>query len=184
MAYPTTPAFVHFGDWDEETRKHPSQAWMEHIVHNIFDAHKWDTPHSDLYTDDLVLLKPDGAEVKGGEASWAAVAELFSPFVAQHTEPFYLVTTDTDYGWEMIGKAKIYGTLPGKPSDGETKVKDGKGREWDVAMPGGFRFQYVKDAGGPHDGILMKMVQICTDSGPVLMRMLRRGLIKPADVGL
>ena len=88
------------------------------------------------------------------------------------------------YGWELIGNAWIFGNFPGNPGPGEQKVKDIDGHEWDCKMAGGFRFQFVKDAGGPRDGILLKMVQIMTDSAPVMMKMLGRGLIKPADLGL
>lgn len=104
MSY-TTPAFVHYGDWEETTREEPSQKWFEKIAHEIFDAHKWDTPYSELYTDDMELLKPDGSTVKGGREAWAAVAQLYGPFTTQWTQPVYMVVTETDYGWEMIGQA-------------------------------------------------------------------------------
>ncbi|KAG9739255.1 hypothetical protein KCU75_g16484, partial [Aureobasidium melanogenum] len=89
MSY-ATPAFVHYGDWDDTTRKEPSQKWFEKIVHEIFDAHKWNTPYSELYTDDMELLKPDGSTVKGGKQAWAAVAQLYGPFTTQSTQPFYM----------------------------------------------------------------------------------------------
>jgi hypothetical protein len=184
MSIPTKPAFVHFGDWDDSTRKDPSQKWMEFVVHSIFDAHKWETPYSDIYTDDLTLLKPDGTEVKGGEPAWAAVAELFGPFTSQITIPFYLVTTETEYGWEMIGLANIFGDLPGNPASGEVKTKDDYGKEWDAKMSGGFRFQYRKVDGAKYDGILLQMVQIFTDSAPVMTKMIGRGLLKASDLGL
>src|SRR5690242_12634653 len=28
MAFPTQPAFVHYGTWDDESRKHPAMKWM------------------------------------------------------------------------------------------------------------------------------------------------------------
>ena len=184
MSFPTQPAHVHFGDWDEETRKHPAQKWMEHIVHTIFDAHKWSTPYSDIYADDFTLLKPDGSEVKGGKAGWEAVAELYGPFVSQRTEPFYLVTTQTNYGWEMIGMANIFAILPGQADAEEEKVKDQKGIEWDVKMSGGFRFQYKRHPSAKYDGIVLQMVQITSDSGPVVKKMLVRGMSNPSDLGL
>lgn len=184
MSVPTIPAFVHLGDWDATTRQNPSQKWMEHIVHNIFDAHKWETPYSDIYTDDFHLLKPDGSEVHEGKAAWAAVAELFGPLTTQKTIPFYMVVTETEYGWEMIGVANIFGNLPGQPKEGEVKVKDVYGGEWDVKMSGGFRFQYRKSDGAKYDGILCQMVQIFTDSAPIMMKMIGRGLVKPSDLGL
>jgi hypothetical protein len=157
---------------------------MEFVVHEIFDAHTWDTPYSDIYTEDLSLLKPDGTHVQGGQASWTAVADLFRPLTSQLTIPFYLVTTETEYGWEMVGTANIFGNLPGEPADGEIKVKDDHGTEWDVKMSGGFRFQYRKVPGAKYDNIHCQMVQIFTDSGPVVTKMLRRGLLKPSDLGL
>jgi hypothetical protein len=85
----------------------------------------------------------------------------------------------------MIGNAYIFGNLPGNPSASEPgKVQDIDGKQWDCKMVGGFRFQFVKDAGGPRDGMLMKKVQIMTDTAPVMMRMLGRGLVKPSDLGL
>ncbi|KAG9563049.1 hypothetical protein KCU71_g1147, partial [Aureobasidium melanogenum] len=181
MSY-ATPAFVHYGDWDETTRKEPSQKWFEKIVHEIFDAHKWNTPYSELYTDDMELLKPDGSTVKGVKEAWAAVAQLYGPFTTQSTQPFYMVVTETDYGWEMIGQAWIYGNLLGEPAKGEQKVMDNSGKEWDVGMAGGFRFQYRKVDGAKHGDMLLQMVQIMSDTGPLLMRMMGRGLIKASDL--
>lgn len=91
----TNSAFVHFGDWNESSRKNPALKWFEPTVRDIFDAHLWDTPYSDLYTEDLKLLKPDGSEVHGGKAAWAEVAQLFGPFTTQRTQPIYIVVTDT-----------------------------------------------------------------------------------------
>ena len=92
----TTPAFVHNGDWDENTRKNPALKWFEATVRDIFDAHRWETPYSDIYDEDLKLLKPDGNEVHGGKAAWAEVAKLYGPFTAQRTQPVYMVTTETE----------------------------------------------------------------------------------------
>jgi hypothetical protein len=92
-----TKAFVHEGDWSAETRRHPALKWFEPVVRDIFDAHLWDTPYSEIYTDDLTLLKPDGTEVKGGKEAWAQVAQLYGPFTEQRTQPFYAVVTETEY---------------------------------------------------------------------------------------
>lgn len=76
------------------------------------------------------------------------------------------------------------GNFPGEPGPGEQKVKDIDGKDWDIKMAGGFRFQFTKDSKAPRDGILLQMVQIMTDSVPVVMKMMGRGLMKPADLGL
>lgn len=88
------------------------------------------------------------------------------------------------YGWEAIATAWIFGNLPGEPGPGEIKANDDGGKEWQCKLFGGFRFQFVKDSGGPRDGILLQMVQIATDTAPIMMRMLGRGLMKPKDLGL
>ena len=51
-------------------------------------------------------------------------------------------------------------------------------------MAGGSRFQFIRDRKAPRDGILLQMVQIMTDSVPVIMKMMGIGLMKPADLGL
>ncbi len=91
-----TSAFVHTGDWNESSRAHPALAWFEPVVRDIFDAHLWDTPYSDIYTDYFHLLKPDGTEISNGKEAWAQVAQLYAPFTKQRTQPFYLVATDTE----------------------------------------------------------------------------------------
>ena len=63
-------------------------------------------------------------------------------------------------------------------------MKDVDGKDWDIKMAGGFRLQFIKDSKAPRDGILLQMVQIMTDSVPVIMRLMGRGLMKPADPGL
>ena len=93
----TTTAFVHAGDWGGETRKHPALKWFEPVVRDIFDEHLWDTHYSEIYTDDLQLLKPDGSEVHGGREAWAQVAQMYGPLTTQRTQPFYMVTTETEY---------------------------------------------------------------------------------------
>ena len=82
----------------------------------------------------------------------------------------------------MLGQANMYANLhvPGS----EPKVKDGTGKEWDVVTPSAFHFEYVKDSQAEHDGVRLKSTRIFADSGPALMMMLKRGQMKPADLGL
>ena len=84
----------------------------------------------------------------------------------------------------MMGNAFIFGNLPGKPGSEEQKVKDIDGQEWDCKMSGAFHFRFVKRDAAPRDGVLMDLVEIMTDSAPIMMKMLGRGLIKPSDLGL
>ena len=52
-------------------------------------------------TDKFELLKPDGSQVHGGKEGWAAVAQMYGPLTAQRTQPFYMVTTETEYVMEL-----------------------------------------------------------------------------------
>lgn len=182
----TSPTYIHTGDWDASSRSHPALAWFEPVVSDIFDAHAWSIPSSTIYTANMSLLKPDGTIVTGGDAAWAEVAKMFGMFVKQRTVPEYTTVVETDYGWESFSTAWVYGDLPGQDGKEEPgKVKDHEGGEWDVRMSGAFRFQFVKDAGGPREpGMLIKRVEIMTDSMPVVGRMLGRGLVKPQELGL
>ena len=44
MSYPTQPIFIHRGDWNDETRKHPAMKFMEDYTVGVIDARAWDTP--------------------------------------------------------------------------------------------------------------------------------------------
>jgi hypothetical protein len=103
---------------------------------------------------------------------------MYQFFTSEFHEPYFLVTWDTKDGWEMIGQALLYANLPGEPTAQEKKVKDLQGREWDVKIPGGFHFEYVKQAGAPHDGIVLKRTEITSDSMPAVQILMARGVIK------
>lgn len=178
---PTTPAFVHHSTWDDTTRKHPAMKWMEDYTLD-FDTHsfspKW-------YSKDWTLHKADGGVVSGREAGIAALKEIYGPLTAHFHEPYFLICTEIADGWDMIGQAKLFGNLNGSPAAGEAKVKDRQGREWDMCVPGGFHFHYVKDPGAENGGgILLKKTEIMSDSGVPMGIMLKRGLIKAQDLGL
>jgi hypothetical protein len=79
----------------------------------------------------------------------------------------------------MIGQAHVYATLPGKPADGEPpKVKDGKGKEWDVSVPGAFHFEYRKDDSSKHGGFKLQKTEIMSESLPIAMMLVKRGVIQ------
>ena len=82
----------------------------------------------------------------------------------------------------MIGQAYMFANL--RVLGSEPKVKDASGKEWDICNPSVFHFEYVKDSKAKHDGVLLKSTRIFADSGPALMLMMKRGQLKPADIGL
>lgn len=155
--------------------------FMEDYTRNCIDNRSFDKPHSDWHSDDYSLLKSDGTEIKGGKDAWAGVGATYAPFTGHHHQPFFLSCIETEYGYEMIGQAWVFVHFPGAASAGEQKHKDSEGKEWDMKVPGGFRFEYVKDSA---KGFKLQRTDIMSDSGPAVLRMLRRGLIKPADLGL
>ena len=89
---------------------------------------------------------------------------------------------NTSFSSAVLGQANMYANLhaPGN----EPKVKDGSGKQWDVVTPSAFHFAYVKDSRAKHDGVRLQSTRIFADSGPALMMMLKRGQLKPADLGL
>lgn len=77
----------------------------------------------------------------------------------------------------MIGLAMVFANLPGEE---KREVKDKKGRDWEVKLPGAFKFYYRKDG----DGFKVKSTEIFSDSGPVVMALLKKGVMTPEQLGL
>ncbi|KAF2472086.1 uncharacterized protein BDR25DRAFT_313281 [Lindgomyces ingoldianus] len=181
MTFPTQPVFVYEGTWSAEMRAHPAMDWMYNFTSNIFDNRAWDIPTEQYLTEDFVLKKSDGTEVHGREAAWAADKALYAPFTAHKHEPRGLMCAENAEGWEMVGRANLYVNLPGAPSEGEKKVKDLDGKEWDAVCAGMFRFLYVKDESG-FQGIKLKRTEVCSDPLPALGLMLKRGVVTPEQL--
>lgn len=185
MSSPTRPAFVHYGDWDSHTRAHPCMNWMEQYTTAFERKEHWDRDSTDWQVANPTFVKSDGSVFTGAE-SWEANKAVYAPLAKYHHEPRFLVCLETDYGWEGIGQATIYANLPGERNTGEpAKVKDNvKGEEWDIAVPGAFRLEYVKDDKAAHDGIALRRTEAMTDSLPIIMTLAKRGVISlSSDAG-
>lgn len=177
---PTVSAFVHKGSWDETTRKHTAMKWMEKFTIE-FDKRNFE---SQWYTSDCTLQKADGSpEVSGRDEYISHIKAIYGPLTEQFHEPYFISATETDDGWEMLGQAKLFANLPGKPAQGETKAKDLSGKSWDVGVPSAFHFWYKKEKDGP-DGLAIKRTEIISDSAVPMKVMMGRGLIKASDLGL
>jgi hypothetical protein len=178
---PTKPAFVHSGYWDPTTRKHPAMKWME-AFNKDFDANgvnpKW-------YTADASIQKADGTEFYGREGVIAVARELYGPFTSYFHEPYFVMCSETDDGYEMLGQAKLFANLPGAPAAGECKVKDKSGKEWDLSVPAAMHFWYVNDEKAENGlGMAIKRTEIMSDGSVPMGIMLKRGLISSKDLGL
>jgi len=133
------------------------------------------------YTDDYTYVMSDGTVIEGRDKALDAVKGIYATFTAYTHIPYYLVCTEVNDGWEMIGQAHMFVNLPGNPVAGEAKVKDPReGKEWDLKMPGAFRFHYAKQGGD----IFMKRTEVMADNSGVMMMMIKRNLIDPKSLGL
>ncbi|KAF3037728.1 hypothetical protein E8E11_005283 [Didymella keratinophila] len=179
MSFPTKPAFVHYGTWDDETRAHPAMKWMEQYTNQV-DAKAADEVKNNWMAQDHFLVRSTGQKDTGAQASVDALyKEIYAPFAEHAHVPYHLVCYEVDDGWEMMGLATVYWNLavPGKQESGE-KVKDKEGNEWDGAMPGAFNFHYRKEGGG----IRVTKTEIAADPTAAVVGMLKRGMMKPEDL--
>jgi hypothetical protein len=102
---------------------------------------------------------------------------MYKLFTSEFHEPYFLVTWETENGWEMLGDANLYANIPGEPTPDQKKVTDGQGREWDVVIPSGFKFHYTKKEGAP-GGIAISRTEITSDALPPIQIAVARGVIK------
>jgi hypothetical protein len=182
MSVSTKPAFVHIGNWDEETRKHPAMKWMEAYT-NFVDQRNFDKLYSEWHTEDCEYHKHDGTVVSGGAECWRESEKTFGVFTSFLHRPYFLMCTETDNGWEMLGQAYLCANIVGEPIAGEKTVNDPDDNAWDVVVPSGFHFEYVKDGNAMHEGILMKKNETMSDSWPIMYILMRRGLFKAETTG-
>jgi hypothetical protein len=176
-----TPCFIHHGSWDDELRSHPALKWMEWYTKEIIDARKFDeySATDAGHTPDFVFQKSTGEVISGADKAWAGVKEVYAPFSAQVHDPQFLVSWETENGWEMFGIADLWYNLAAPPSEGEKRVKGIHGEEWDGVLPSAFKFNYVK--GGKH-GVQLARTEVYSDPSAALVRMLKRGMVKPEDL--
>ncbi|KAJ4368431.1 hypothetical protein N0V83_006788 [Neocucurbitaria cava] len=181
MSFPTQPAYVHYGTWDDKSRQHEYMKWMEQYT-NAVDRKAWDTePSSNWFAPTHTLHKTSGETVSGGDASWAALrTEVYAPFAAHLHDPQFFVVWEKDDGWEMLGVATLYWNLAAPGGSGEKKsVKGRDGKEWDGAGPAAFNFHYVKGSDGQ---IRMKSSATYADPSTAVVGMLKKGMMKPEDL--
>ncbi|KIY00399.1 uncharacterized protein Z520_04084 [Fonsecaea multimorphosa CBS 102226] len=178
MSVPTKAAFVHYGDFDSTTRKLPVMEFMERF-RDDFDTKSFDPK---WYAPDFTYVAPDGTVSEGRDKALDAMKALYGPLPKWCHEAFYLncYELDDSGSYEMIGKATLWANLPGEPAQGESKKTDGEGKKWDLAIPGTYLFNYAK-AG---DGFVLKRIELTGDTGPLMVGLLRRGVLSSKDLGL
>ncbi|KPI37794.1 uncharacterized protein AB675_106 [Cyphellophora attinorum] len=181
MSFPTSPAFVHTGDWDAETRKHPAMEFFERYTNTLDSGlQTMGSQLNDWHTPDFEYVAANGSSTKGTQEAFNALSQSYAPLAKFHHEPFFLIAIESGNSgdYEMIGCATVYINLPGKEE--EKKVKDGKGESWEMSLPGAFKFYYKKEG----QGFKLKQTQVFSDSGPVVMGLLKKGAMTPQQLGL
>jgi len=179
MSLPTHQAYIHSGDWDEETRRHPAMKWMEDYTRNLNAHGGWDKPSSDWHSSDFTLVKSDGSTYTGaGGECFEQVKGMYAPFTKEYHEPSFIVCWETPNGkgWQAIAQAHFFADCQGEAKSGEKKVKDDQGQEWDVKIPGAFNFVYVKKEGAAHGDIELQRAEIMVDSLPAVQILMARGV--------
>lgn len=175
MSYPQTSTLLHVGDWDATTRKHPAMAFMENYTNVWIDSRLFmNTTTNDpleYHTPSFTFTKPDGTSYSDLESSMTALQALYAPFVAHHHKPTLLCCWEVENGWKMLGVANLSVKLVGSDA--------GTGK-WDVVTPSAFLFTYVKGKGD--NQILLQSTQIFSDSGPTVVALMKRGVLKPEDL--
>lgn len=133
---------------------------------------------SPQFSSDFTLVKPDGTSHTGNAPAFKESKGMYQFFTQELHEPYFLISWETADGWDMIGQAWLYANLPGTPTAHEQKVKDLQGKEWDVKIPGAFKFEYVRQERAPHDGIVLRRTEISSESFGVVQILMARGVIK------
>jgi hypothetical protein len=92
--------------------------WME-AFNKDFDVNgvnpKW-------YTAVTSIQKADGTESHGRKEVVAVARELYGPFTSYFHEPYFMMCSETNDRYEMLGQAKLFANLPGAPAPGESKA--------------------------------------------------------------
>ncbi|PYI03113.1 hypothetical protein BO78DRAFT_421840 [Aspergillus sclerotiicarbonarius CBS 121057] len=181
MSYSTTPAFItRTKGWDP-ARTHPAMSWMEKCTHAWDTRQSWSTPYSDWVTDDFIFIKPNGEQYTGGQSAWESMKNEYAMFKLSHHEPRWVCVIDVEDGWEFIGEGMLFIDLP-KEGPREKTVRDIEGRAWDLGIESMFRFHFVRYQGAVNDGLRIKRFQFYSDSGSVLVEMLKREIVTLQDL--
>lgn len=153
-----------------------------HGYTQLFDSREIYTKQAnEWHTDDFKYQKATGEVVSGAEKAFEALKETYAPFEGTSHEPNWLCCWETDNGWEMVGQAVMFANLKAPGGSGQVQT-DLSGKKWDVGVPSAFHFEYVKDPSGPAPGIKLKRSEVYGDSAPVVVEMLKRGMLKPEQL--
>jgi hypothetical protein len=94
MSFPTQQVFIHKGDWDDETRKHPATKWMEKYTRDQIDGRAWanGADPNKWHTSGFTIQKSDGTRREGADKVNDTLAEIYGLFSGGHKhEPTFAI---------------------------------------------------------------------------------------------
>ncbi|EPS40822.1 hypothetical protein H072_5271 [Dactylellina haptotyla CBS 200.50] len=180
MSYPTVPAYQAYASGSESLpNDHPVLAFLNSHQEAFDHGNMKNEPYTVFHTDDFTFTKTDGTVLPPGEESWKGWLAGYAPFVEHLHKTRYACVYERNGEWEMFGFADICANLP---VPGEKTKTDSTGRKWDVMVPGAFKFTVVNDTTS-EKGYKIKTMTVFGDGVPVVGEMMKRGMIKPEDLG-
>ena len=104
-------------------------------------------------------------------------AKIYTEPLADHKhENGTLLALESSNHWDVYAQMTMYANAAGTPDGSEQKVKDGNGKEWELAIPLFYHLDIVKDSSAKHAGLRMKKVSMVQDLGAVNDLLDRRGV--------
>lgn len=152
--------FVHEGDFNEKSRQHPALRMLEAMTTELSSTNKmnpkWYAP---------------GASFEMVDGTQQTVQQV-NALTEQYPELESITVTESDGGYELRGKGKLYGNFTdegrllrdqGKlsgnlPGRGKDQVEDKLGRKWDFVFPNDWVKHLAKDeqANNEHGLVIKK----------------------------
>lgn len=107
-----------------------------------------------------------------------AAEELWAKPLKQHKHvPQLLIVLEAgDDGYDIYAHYARFINVAGEPAEGERKVKDAEGVEWDAEMPAFYHFDVVNDGKGPWHGSRTRHISMIKDMGVLNDKLDARGL--------
>lgn len=136
-----------------------------------FDAKDFDNGKQ-YYASNFVYVKTNGQSFSG-DVAVKQLVEDYALFKEHFHEPIYVVITETEDGYCLLGHAKLYVNLP---VPGEKKYEDLQGRKWECLALGAYKFNVVKDDTGVQ-GLRFTSFQTFADPTPILSEAIKRKVI-------
>lgn len=130
------------------------------------------TPHADKFESNA-----DDHGYSGDRAFSQARIKLYAEPLGEHAHfNETLVAIGSSGGYDVYAQMLLFENVACSPAEGEIKVKDEKGKEWEVQIPVYYHFNLVKDSTAKHDGLKIRHISTIKDTGVVNDKLDARGI--------